>query len=268
MRSNRSMNAKSYLISAVAFATAGFCYAGERVEQSQLPPAVQRAVTSSAVASGPVKEIHKESVDGKIVYEVEFEKDNAINPRVRFAEDGTIVDRGRFASVDNDATVTDRTKVTSTRPGLRPIDSESMLKLADLPANVRSTIEREAAGREIADLDLEVSGNRKFYEVEFREEGVNDKIHVAEDGTILKKEASDRGKHWFAGTQLEDTPAAVQATIRREVGNNRIADIDKERRTGRVVYEVEVDAASGKFQLHIAEDGTIVKDDRAKRVAE
>jgi uncharacterized membrane protein YkoI len=248
------MKAKCYFISLVALATAGVCSAGERVKQGQLPAAVQRAVTSSAVATGPVKEITKDIVDGKVVYDVEFEKDDAINPRLRFAEDGTVVDNARFAARDRNWS---------------SVDTESMLKLEDLPAAVRRTVEQEAAGREIADLDLEMHDNRKVYEVEFRESGVNQQIHVAEDGTKLAANDNERrAKSWFAGTQLEDTPTAVQETIRREAGDRRIADIDKERRTGRIMYEVEIEGENGQFQLHIAEDGSIVKDDRTERVAE
>ncbi len=302
----KRMNPKPYIVCAAFLAASlvtGYA-ADQRVEKNQLPTAVQRAIDTSAVGSGPVKEITKKTVDGKVVYDVEFEKDDAINPRLRIAEDGSVLSGKRTESMAQStskamdrattsaANTVDRTgaaisgaaastadaanrtanaanrEMASARREMK-VDTESMMKLEQLPASVRSTIQKEAAGREIVDIDEETHEGRKVYEVEFAQSGLNAQIHVSEDGTVLKSDNMnrDKSKGWFAGTQLKDTPSAVQATIKREVGDMRIADIDKERRTGRVVYEVEVDdPAKGKWQLHIAEDGSVVKDDR--RVAE
>jgi uncharacterized membrane protein YkoI len=288
------MNPKPYLVSAAFLAAVTFGYAAdERVKQNQLPAPVQKALTSSTAEHGKVKEITKRTVDGRVVYDVEFEKDNAINPRLRIAEDGRVLTGARMSSVGEEASAAGRRTAAAAsstagavgremsaagreisaaardrsdnRRDLRSVDTESMLKLEQLPAAVRATIEKEAAGREIADIDEETWNNQKVYEVEFREPGLNSQIHVTADGKLVKvdDEKSNPLKRLFAGTQLEDTPAAVQSTIKREVGNHRIVDIDKERRTGRVVYEVEVEGGTeGKYQLHIAENGTIVKDDR------
>lgn len=326
------MNPKPYIIGAALLAAVSFSQAQERVEQSKLPAAVQRALTSSSQAdkSGAVKEITKRTVDGKVVYDVEFEKDNAINPRLRIAEDGTVMSRGALAAAGSDAAAATRSatasanrevttasrdvkasadrqaasakrdmaaaerdlsksaerhtdaakrdlaaaerdlnksadrRMDSMRRDVRGVDSESMLQLSALPMAVRNTIEKETKGREIVDIDEETQDGKKVYEVEFAQAGLNSQIHVSEDGTIVKSEDKSGLKGLFAGTQLKDTPSAVQATIKREVGNLEIADIDKERRTGRVVYEVEVnDPAKGKWQIHVAEDGSVVKDDRA-----
>jgi uncharacterized membrane protein YkoI len=288
------MNPKPYLVSAAFLAAVTFGYAAdERVKQNQLPAPVQKALTSSTADRGKVKEITKRTVDGRVVYDVEFEKDNAINPRLRIAEDGRVLTGAQMSSVGEEASAAGRRTAAAAsstagavgremsaagrevsaaardradnRRDLRSVDTESMMKLEQLPAAVRATIEKEAAGREIADIDEETWNNQKVYEVEFREPGPNSQIHVAADGKLVKvdDQKSNPLKRLFAGTQLEDTPAAVQSTIKREVGNHRIVDIDKERRTGRVVYEVEVEGgAEGKYQLHIAENGSIVKDDR------
>src|SRR6185503_19311338 len=73
------------------------------------------------------------------------------------------------------------------------------------------------------------------------------------------------GPHLFGfywGTQLEETPVAVQETIKREAAGSEIADIDKEHRDGRVVYEVEFKQRGKNSEIHIAEDGTILRDSR------
>lgn len=302
------MNAKPYLFAAAALFATVSVNADERVDLRQAPAAVQRAVESAGSASA-VKEVTKKTVDGRTVYDVEFERNNAINPRLRIAEDGTVLRENRAASdtsrqVSDDAraardnvrdetrtardNVRDETRALSndTRRAARAAEGEMSAaaarmstKLEDIPAAARTAIQAQAQGRDIVDIDKETWNGQTVYEVEFRQSGRNAQLHIAEDGTIVKQDnnnaergmstsgtTSTRRRGLFLGTQLEDTPAAVQDTIRREVGERQIVDIDKELRTGRAIYEVEVKDAEGRFQLHIAEDGTIVKDDRtAKR---
>jgi len=151
------------------------------------------------------------------------------------------------------------------------------MQLTDVPQAVQKTIQQHAAGRQIADIDKETWDNRTVYEVEFSQAGRNAQIHVAEDGTVVKDErrggllgtregtGTETGRGFFGlflGTQLEDTPAAVQETIRREAKGNQIADIDKEIRTGSPVYEVEIRQPGGNYELHIAENGSILRDSR------
>src|SRR5687768_14275676 len=97
------------------------------------------------------------------------------------------------------------------------------LQISDVPKPVQNTIQQQAAGRKIVDIDRETWTGRTVYEVEFAQSGRNAQIHVAEDGTIVRGE---RGAtvgtpltKLLMGTQLQDTPAAVQATIKREAGN-------------------------------------------------
>src|SRR5690606_28280912 len=56
----------------------------------QLPDAVRRTLETQA-KNETVKQITRDSVDGRTVYEIELERDNAINPRIRIDEDGLLV---------------------------------------------------------------------------------------------------------------------------------------------------------------------------------
>lgn len=148
---------------------------------------------------------------------------------------------------------------------LRPVDTESMIPLQQLPAAVREGIEREAPGRAIADIDRETSNGRMVYEVEFRDSGINPRLHFTENGMLVPSAAStaDAVANFFAGTQVSDLPAAVQETVRREVSTGRVMDVDIERRTGRTVYEIEVESSPGRqYEFHVAENGTVIRDDR------
>ena len=61
------------------------------------------------------------------------------------------------------------------------------------------------------------------------------------------------------GTRFSDLPAAVQQTVRAQVPNANIDDIDKETRTGRTIYEITFEEPGKNPKMHIAEDGTILK---------
>ena len=60
------------------------------------------------------------------------------------------------------------------------------------------------------------------------------------------------------GTRFSELPPAVQHTIRTQNPTGQIADIDKERRSGRVIYEVQFAEPGLNPRLHIAEDGTLL----------
>jgi uncharacterized membrane protein YkoI len=58
---------------------------------------------------------------------------------------------------------------------------------------------------------------------------------------------------------LEELPAAVRETAKREVRDGTITDIERETERGAVVYEVEFIEQGKKYELDIAEDGTLLR---------
>lgn len=60
------------------------------------------------------------------------------------------------------------------------------------------------------------------------------------------------------GTELSDLPAAVQKVVNERAPGAKIDDIDKETRSGRVVYEIQFAEPGKNPKLHVAEDGSIV----------
>src|SRR5688572_21914833 len=224
----------------------------DKINYGQLPQSVQKTL-SATKGSDPIKEIERQVQDGKTVYEVELDRPG-LNTKLWLAEDGSII-RDARNPVD---------QLPRSEPGfLPPLTRIPSLQISDVPDPVQKTVEQQAAGRAVADIDRETWNGKTVYEVEFAQAGRNAQIHVAEDGTIVRDERTEAGlKSLFMGTQLEDTPPAVQETIMREAGNRKIADIDKERRTGEVIYEVEFKEPGRNIELHIAENGTIVRDSR------
>lgn len=241
-------------------ATCGISAMADKVTEAQLPPAVQRTLTQHK-GTDTVKEIERETRNGQIVYEVELNR-TGLNPKIVIAQDGNLLRDPREAATATDTRVNDVPGAVSARiPTMR---------LEEMPAGVRKTIEQHAAGRKVADIDRETWDGKTVYEVEFAQSGRNEQIHVAEDGTIVKQEgkaptaAPTAGtlKGPMIGTRFQDTPPAVQQTIMREAKGAEIADIDKERRNGRVLYEVEFKNPGRNVEIHVAEDGSIVQDSR------
>lgn len=137
----------------------------------------------------------------------------------------------------------------------------------DLPAAVQNAIKENAPNAKVDDIDKETRSGRVVYEITFEEPGKNPKLHIAEDGTIVKADDKITEKSGAAsgpsvGTKLSDLPEAVQKTIKEHAPNAKVDDIDKETRTGRVIYEVQFEEPGKNPKLHIAEDGSIVESDK------
>jgi uncharacterized membrane protein YkoI len=253
-----------YLIIAVLAGSLS-AFADHKVEFNQLPQPVQKTLSATR-GTDTVKEIQRKLKDGKTVYEVELER-RGLNARLLLSEDGTVVrDSRKEVASDGQFEVTEPGYIPATE--YAPLFPRvSSLQISDVPQPVQRTINQHAAGRKIADIDKETWNNRTVYEVEFAQAGRNAQVHIAEDGIVVKDERKSGGVGTglfglYLGTQLEDTPVAVQEAIRREGAGRQIADIDKEMRTGAPVYEVEFKQPGKNFELHIAETGIIIRDSR------
>ena len=58
--------------------------------------------------------------------------------------------------------------------------------------------------------------------------------------------------------RFEDLPPAVQKTVREQAAGQKIGDIDRETRTGRIVWEIEIEKQGRNTEIHVAEDGSLV----------
>jgi uncharacterized membrane protein YkoI len=254
------MNAKTKILLATVLAGFTARAADERVDARDLPPAVQQTLEQQR-AEGPVKQVTREIINGRTVYVVEIEKNNAPNPRIRIAENGTLV-KEPITIVP----AVDGVPVTTDEYGSVVAPVFPKINLSDLPAAVQQTARSQAAGREIVDIDRETWNGRPVYEIEFKERGLNSRVYIGDDGTVVRGERrpGQALKSLFMGTQLEDTPAAVQETVRRIAGAREIADIDRKIDGAQTVYRVEIKRGDGVQELRIAEDGKILHDSRAQ----
>jgi len=227
-------------------ATAGsFQARADHVPLTQLPERVQQAIKSQSQGE-PLEHVDRDTKDGKTVYQAEFKREG-LNRRVTFDANGQVLpERGLTAKIENSL---GRDKTPS-------------VALNTLPAAVQKTITQQQGGREIADINKEMQNGKTVYAVEFKEKGPNSRIYVATDGSmIVDKDKATAGKAGTAyGTQLSEAPAAVQSTVKRTVSSAEVADVNRETKDGRIVYDVEVKQEGMNRHLKIAQDGTLLSD--------
>lgn len=142
------------LILTVAFS--GCSMYTKKVKLEDVPSAAQ-AVIQSHTSGGTIDEITCEKEEGKHFYKVEYKKDG----------------REFELQVDDDGNV---------------LEIEESMKMEDLPPAVQETVKTESAGGEIEELVLETEKGKTFYEVEFKKDGKEHEVKIAEDGTVLERE--------------------------------------------------------------------------------
>ena len=71
-------------------------------------------------------------------------------------------------------------------PAARADDDQTM-KLEELPAPVRATVQREVKQGAITDIEKDQENGNVVYEVEWTDAGKNWEIDVAPDGKLLKR---------------------------------------------------------------------------------
>lgn len=67
-------------------------------------------------------------------------------------------------------------------------ENEVKVKLADVPADVRATLEKESFGATLPDqIDKETDDGKTVYEADVKLDGKNYEIKVSPDGTLVSK---------------------------------------------------------------------------------
>lgn len=134
--------------------------------------------------------------------------------------------------------------------GLFTVDTLQALELAELPEAVRETIERELGGASLEKIERHTEEGTIRYEVDAEMgDGRQIDLDVAEDGTLLQKKEE---------VHLTDVPAAVRATIKRELGGVMPEQVERVTEKGNIYYEVEAEVSGKEIELEIGEDGTLL----------
>jgi hypothetical protein len=104
--------------------------------------------------------------------------------------------------------------------------SSKTVSIHQVPAAVKKTIEDQATGFKLGDIEREETDGELVYTATVNKSGQDRDFTVAEDGRLLSVEV-----------ELEETPAAVQKTIKAQVGAGEVDTI--ERNVEEDAYEVD-----------------------------
>jgi uncharacterized membrane protein YkoI len=134
---------------------------------------------------------------------------------------------------------------------------EVRVSLEDLPDAVRETILAQAAGDRIVEIERETRGDKTTYEAEFRRDGREMEIKVAEDGTLLGTAVDDDDDE--DDLKLSDLPREAQRSLREAAHGARILGVEREREGVVVVYEASWRRNGSRFEAEVLADGTLLE---------
>ena len=145
-----------------------------KVAVKDLPPAVVQAV-QRVFPQGEMKRAEKEEKDKRVSYEIKVESGEFLYSMETKA-DGTLlmVEREKRLEKDN--------------------DGDKEIKPSDLPAAVQAAAIKTFPNGKIKEADCKTKSGRTVYEVEVKDNGVEQIISVSAEGTVLGVKKEDRGK--------------------------------------------------------------------------
>lgn len=70
-------------------------------------------------------------------------------------------------------------------------EKEEAVTIEQLPAAVQTTLQAQAAGGTILEIEKETEDGKVVYEAEISKDGKTVEVEIAEDGTLIKSEVDD-----------------------------------------------------------------------------
>lgn len=146
------------------------------------------------------------------------------------------------------------------------------VELKSLPEAVQKTINGQAAGGKIREIERETENGTAYYEVDITKDGKRMEFKVSEDGKLLTQPMSvadrvnqkvrDRTSDKIGNdVNLEELPAEAQATVKKETAGGKITEIEQDKEDGITFYEVEFEKDGKDREFRIDQTGKVVKRD-------
>jgi len=198
--------------------------AGENEEQVSLDqvPAVVKATILKQAGNGTIKEIERETKDGKTIYEAEV-MIGGKEFEIKVAADGTLLGK----KLEDDE------------------DHEEEISLDQVPAAAREALLKLAGGARIAKVEREKKHGVVLYEAEWKVTGQEHEATVTCEGALVKLEQVVAAK---------DVPTAVKSAAAKMFPG--VANLKYEKKTI-VLYEVEGKVKGKKRELSFSPSGKI-----------
>ena len=134
-------------------------------------------------------------------------------------------------------------------------DEDQRIKLDDCPPAVKKTLELEAKGAKIENVNKVTEDDETTYWTSVAIGGKRYHLGVDDEGT-LKEMGLEIAEPELA---FKNCPAAVQATLHRESNNARFDVVAKNLKYGTTIYEAEVSIEGKEYSLVVSEKGTLIE---------
>ena len=193
----------------------------------QLPAAVKAAIQKEIGATQPDEIEKKTAKDGKVVYEVEWHTDT-IRAEAAFGEDGKLLSR-----------------TVVTRPEKVDVDK--------LPESVRKALV-DSGGKDVRSVVKQSRNDKVFYKAEWKADGREVEVVLGADGKVLAKAEE---------LPADQLPEAVKTSVKKELGENKVAEAERITRGDSVVYKVEWKTDGKEAAAVFAADGKLLSREAA-----
>jgi hypothetical protein len=124
------------------------------------------------------------------------------------------------------------------------------MNLGDAPQAIRATVEREAAGAKVNEVERVLEDGKVMYVAEFKRDGRATELEMYPDGTVCCVETEI---NW------SELPATLQTVALKEIGGRKVKEVERKLSKGVTTYVVEAKDSAGKVSVELSEAGAVVK---------
>lgn len=136
-------------------------------------------------------------------------------------------------------------------------NSETKVKMKDLPEAVRKTVQEQSKGAKVRGLTREVNNGHTYYEAELNVNGHNKDVLIDPSGAVVEVEEQ---------VAMSSLPLNVKTTIEKVAGKGKINGVESIMKNSSVIaYEAHVTTAGKKSEIKVAPDGTLIINESAEK---
>ena len=248
---------KAFLILA-AVVTASSVYA-EKVELSQVPPAVQQAIRQKS-GRHQIEDIDRNVQNGQTTYEASWKVAGA-QQELLVSESGTIL---RDVANSRPSTGLAQDNLT--------LANKTGIALTETPRAVQAAIYNQIPSAPIDSVQKGIWNGQTIYEVTYRDNGQPKTYQVTETGKPVVGKGGARGFQprymgmadknvaLSGGSKMAFTsaPESVQKTVQHVAGGAKVEDFERGQWNGRTVYQAAFKQNGQHTELQVLEDGTVL----------
>ncbi len=140
-------------------------------------------------------------------------------------------------------------------------------KPADLPAAVKATLDKEAAGATVKSVEIENEDGKQVYEITVVRNGKSEEIKIAADGKFLGREEEEGGEGEESAVAAADVPAPVKAAAEALIGKTTAMKFEKDTKDGVTVFEVGYETKTGKASATFSPAGDVLEQEETSTAA-